>query len=66
MLCKERWSVPDSQRHELRLAPGSHFAGWWIKLVLVDSDGTLEWILYHDQLPPARWKALAREVRSTS
>ena len=58
------WSVPGRDRHELRLAAGSVSGGWWIRLVLVDAEGSLEWILYRDQLPRESWKALAGEVRN--
>ena len=56
------WSVPSLRRHELRLAPGSRCGGWWIRLVLVDPEGSLEWILLYDQLDPRCWRELTREV----
>ena len=66
MLGDDCWSVPDLKRHEFRLAPGSRCGGWWIRLVLVDPEGHLEWILYHDQLPPRSWQVLAREIRGAT
>lgn len=57
------WSVPGLDRHELALAPRSRCGGWWIRLVLEDSQGSLEWTLYRDQLPPQCWRALAGAVR---
>ena len=46
------------------LPPAVSAGGWWIRLVLVDAEGSLEWILYRDQLPRESWKALAGEVRN--
>ncbi len=63
MLGEGCWSVPELERQEFQLAPGSRCGGWWIRLVLVDPEGSVEWILYHDQLPPRSWQLLAREVR---
>ena len=59
------WSVPGLDRHELQLATESASGGWWIRLVLVDPEGSLDWVLYRDQLPSEGWKALAAEVRNT-
>lgn len=58
------WSVPDLDRHDLVLTARSRCGGWWIRLVLEDARGTLEWVLYFDQLPPSNWRLLEEEVRA--
>lgn len=35
-----------------------------MRLDLEDSRGTLEWVLYRDQLPPRSWRLLEEEVRA--
>ena len=35
-----------------------------MRLVLEDSRGTLEWVLYRDQLPARSWRLLEEEVRA--
>ena len=59
-----RWSVPSLDRHELVLTAQSRCGGWWIRLVLEDPQGTLEWVLYRDQLPLQSWRFLADRVRA--
>ena len=62
-----RWSVPGLDRHGYVLTARSHNGGWWLRLALRDPrdpHGTLEWVLYRDQLPPRSWRFLAAEVRS--
>ena len=58
------WSVPSLDRHDLVLTARSRCGGWWIRLVLEDSRGTLEWVLYRDQLPPRTWRLLEAAVRA--
>lgn len=58
------WSVPSLDRHHLVLTARSRCGSWWIRLVLEDSRGTLEWVLYRDQLPPRSWRLLEEEVRA--
>ena len=59
-----RWSAPHLNRHGLVLTARSRCGGWWIRLVLEDARGTLEWTLYFDQLPPSNWRLLEEEVRA--
>ncbi|MYF71021.1 MAG: hypothetical protein F4181_14180, partial [Proteobacteria bacterium] len=47
------WSAPGLDRHGLVLTARSRCGGWWVRLVLEDARGTLEWILYFDQLTPS-------------
>ena len=56
--------MPSLDRHELLLTSRSRCGGWWIRLDLEDSRGTLEWVLYRDQLPPRSWRLLEEEVRA--
>ena len=59
-----RWSVPALDRHGLVPTAQSRCGGWWIRLVLEDARGTLEWVLYFDQLPTPDWRLLEEEVRA--
>ncbi len=58
--------MPSLDRHELTLAATSRFGGWWIRVVLEDSLGGMEWILFRDQLSTAHWCLLADEVRAAN
>ena len=64
MVPSGHWSVPGLDRHDLVLTARSRCGGWWIRLVLEDSRGTLEWVLYRDQLPRHSWRLLEEEVRA--
>ena len=64
MIRPGRWSVPSLDRHDFVLTSQSQNGGWWLRLVMEDPQGTLEWVLYHDQLPPHSWRLLAGKVRT--
>ncbi len=56
------WAVPCLGRFELHLAPESRWGGWWSRLVLVDAEGSLAWVIFRDQLPPRSWRILKGEL----
>jgi len=57
------WSAPEIGRGALRLGVGSGYAGWWLRLILHDADGTLKVLLLRDQFQAPEWRALQAAFR---
>ena len=57
------WAAPELGRSALRLGSGTRYAGWWIRLLLHDGQGTLKILLLRDQFRTPVWRALQAGLR---
>ena len=60
-----RWMLPARGLGPLRLAPGTRYSGWWVRLVLVGEGKRLSVLLLRDQVAPQRWWRLQEGLRRT-
>ncbi len=57
------WAVPAVHGGRLRLAPGSRYSSWWIRLILEGRRGSIPVLVLYDQLEKHEWRALQAAIR---